>query len=138
MTKSKSIRGCEASTRHGMVCQAAAVFGSSFCYFHDPARANERKEAQASGGRRHQLATLTAASPDVRIEDSGDVVALISVTINQVRKGSIDPRVANAVGYLANLLLKALENSDLEKRIESLEAILFNPTERSGELSKFV
>jgi hypothetical protein len=72
------------------------------------------------------LKTLNAAVPDVRVEDCGDVVALISETINQVRKGVIDPRVANAVGYLANVLIKALEQDELETRIERLEAILEN------------
>jgi hypothetical protein len=60
----------------------------------------------------------------VKVEDCGDVVALISETINQVRKGVIDPRVANAVGYLANVLIKAFEQDELETRIERLEALL--------------
>jgi hypothetical protein len=30
----------------------------------------------------------------------GDAIALISETINQVRRGQIDPRVANSVGFL--------------------------------------
>jgi hypothetical protein len=34
-----------------------------------------------------------------------DVVKLLSETINQVRKGIIDPPVANAIGYLANVLI---------------------------------
>ena len=60
----------------------------------------------------------------MKVEDCGDVVALISETINQVRKGMIDPRVANSVGYLANVLIKAFEQDELETRIERLEALL--------------
>jgi hypothetical protein len=52
------------------------------------------------------------------------VVRLILETINQVRKGAIDPRVANAVGYLANVVIKALEQDELEARIKKLEALL--------------
>jgi hypothetical protein len=50
------------------------------------------------------MRTLDESVPDVKIENSGDVTALLSETVNQVRKGFIDPQVANAVGYLANLL----------------------------------
>ena len=49
---------------------------------------------------------------------------MLSDTINQVRKGQIDPRVANAVGYLSNILIKALEQTEMEKRIEGLEALV--------------
>jgi len=49
---------------------------------------------------------------------------LLSDTINQVRKGQIGPRVANAVGYLSNILIKALEQTEMEKRIEGLEALV--------------
>jgi hypothetical protein len=70
------------------------------------------------------MKTLNATVPDVKVKDCGDVVALISETINHVRKGTIDPRVANAVGYLANVLIKALEQDELETRIERLEALL--------------
>jgi len=53
-----------------------------------------------------------------------DAVALISETINQVRKGQVDPRVANAVGYLANVLIKAVEQGELESRLAEVEAAI--------------
>jgi len=62
----------------------------------------------------------------VRVADCEDVVALLSETINQVRKGQIDPRVANAIGYLANVLIKASEQGELEKRISEVESLLKN------------
>ncbi len=116
-------KACEAVKLDGSRCQAAALPGSDFCFFHDPSKAGERRDAQALGGRQNRMKTLDAAAPDVKVEDCGDVVALISVTINQVRKGVIDPRVANAVGYLANVLIKAFEQDELETRIERLEAL---------------
>ena len=39
-------------------------------------------------------------------------------------EGRLDPRVANAMGYLASVLLKALENGKIEDRLAHLEAIL--------------
>jgi hypothetical protein len=95
-----------------------------FCFFHDPSKAERRKEAQAEGGRQNRMKTLEASTPDVKVEDSGDAIALISATINQVRRGLIDPRIANSVGYLANILIRAVDQDKLETRIENLEALL--------------
>jgi len=125
MEKLKAVkRPCQARKPDGASCQAAALPGSDFCFFHDPDRADERRDAQSFGGSRNRMKTLSADAPDVKIESCQDVVRLISETINQVRRGDLDPRVANAIGYLANVLIKAAEQGDLEKRIEDLEAAL--------------
>ncbi len=68
--------------------------------------------------------TLEGATPDAKIQNCGDALALISDTINQVRKGDIDPRVANSVGYLATIAMRAFEQNDLETRIAKLESLL--------------
>jgi len=115
---------CQAVKPDGSRCQAAALPGRDFCFFHDPAKADERREAQSLGGQQNRMKTLDASAPDVEIEDCQDVVRLISETINQVRKGQIDPRVANAVGYLANVLIRAVEQGDMEKRLDDLEAVV--------------
>jgi hypothetical protein len=117
---------CKGAKPDGSCCTVAALPGSDFCFFHDPARAGERQEAQALGGRRHCMKTLNADAPDVKVEDCQDVRLLIAETINQVRKGAIDPRVANAVGYLANVFIKAVEQGDLESRLKEIEAIVKN------------
>jgi len=121
--KRKSIKtSCQAVKPDGSRCQAAALPGSGFCFFHDPALAAERRAAQSAGGSR--IKTLAADAPDVKVADCRDVVALISETINQVRKGQVDPRVANAVGYLANVLIKAVEQGELESRLAEVEAAI--------------
>ena len=48
-------------------------------------------------------------------------MALLSDTISQVRRGDIDPRVANAVGYLSGIALKAREQGELNDRLSRLE-----------------
>ena len=50
-----------------------------------------------------------------------DAVALLALTINQVLRGQIDPRIANAVGYLLTVQLKALELGETEERLAALE-----------------
>ena len=114
---------CQAVKPDGSRCQAAALRGSRFCFFHDPDKASERRAAQAYGGSQNRMKTLDADAPDVKVADCHDVVALVSETINQVRKGQIDPRVANAVGYLANVMIKAIEQGELEGRLADLERL---------------
>ena len=72
------------------------------------------------------MATLPADVPDVTVEDGADVVKLLGATINQVRRGEIDPRVANAVGYLSNIVLSATGQRELESRLEELETLVKN------------
>jgi len=51
-------------------------------------------------------------------------VALLGQTINQVRRGEVEPKVANAIGYLSSAVLSALEVGDLEERLADLETIV--------------
>ena len=115
---------CEGVTSDGSRCQAAALPGSDFCFFHDPSKAAERHEAHAAGGRQNRMRTLDTAVPDVEIKDCGDVVELLKGTINQVRKGLIDPRVANSVAYLANQVVRVLEQDELHDRLKRLEQLV--------------
>ena len=126
-------RPCKARTKDGTECQTPALAGSDFCFFHDPDKADERFEARAAGGRQNRMKTLSADAPDIQVESCQDVARLISTTINQVRKGELDPRIANAVGYLANVFIKAVEQGDIERRIEELEAAV-KPGKRSSEI----
>jgi len=73
---------CTAKKSGGTACEVAALPGSPFCYFHDPTRAAERREARALGGRHNRAKTLDASTPDLEISDSRGVVRLVSETIN--------------------------------------------------------
>lgn len=115
---------CTATTTNGSRCRAAALDGSRYCFFHDPGRAAERRQARVLGGRQGTAKTLASDIPDVDIASSQDVVRLVAGTINDVRKGRMDPRVANAVGYLANVLLKAIDQGDVEARLAMLESVV--------------
>ena len=61
-------------------------------------------------------AVLPAGTPDVRVKDMGAVVELLGETISQVRTGTVDPKIANAVGYLSSVLMRALEGSEIVRR----------------------
>jgi len=63
---------------------------------------------------------------NIEIKNTSDIVELLNETINQVRTGKIEVKIANAVGYLSGICLKALEQGDIEKRLEALEDKVFN------------
>jgi hypothetical protein len=58
------------------------------------------------------------------MKTSDDALALIALTISQVRRGQIDPKIANSVGYLTTIALRAIESSDFERRITELESVM--------------
>lgn len=129
---------CAGTTAPGMPCLAAVQTGSRFCYFHDPAKAEERGTARRMGGRQRSrpAAVLDAETPAKEIGCVADVRDLLSETIHQVRTGAIDPKVANCVGYLSGVLLKALEVGELEDRVRALESIVRHGS-RTGSESEF-
>ena len=114
---------CEGTKADGTPCRVNAMTGSEYCFFHDPARVEEREAARQAGGRVGKTRVLPAETPDVPLSSVAEVVGLLGETINQLRRGEIDPRVANAVGYLSGTLLKALQQGDIEQRLAGLEAI---------------
>jgi hypothetical protein len=112
---------CRHKRLDGSKCQANAIARSEFCFFHAPERAAERLAAQRAGGLRNKGASLPADTPDCDLKNAGDVIALLGTTINQVRRGEIDPRIANTIGYLSATLLRAQELGNIEQRLSALE-----------------
>ena len=113
---------CSHARADGRPCGGFAVGGSRFCFAHDPDRATARDEARRRGGRAGRVTTLPESS--VRVRSLGDVLSLVEESINDVRAGRVDVRVANAVGYLANIAIRAIEQGDLAERLAALEAVL--------------
>jgi hypothetical protein len=95
---------------------------TEFCFTHNPETREARKEAVIKGGSSPKKNYNPL--PPLEIGNTKDVVKLLGQTINEVRQGIIDLRVANCVGYLAGHLIKALEVADLEDRVVSIEETL--------------
>ena len=62
----------------------------------------------------------------LRLNDMKSVNTLLARTINSLIAGNVLEDEARAIGYLANILIKGLEKSDLENRLEELEKTLNN------------
>lgn len=115
---------CRGIKADGTACEATPQAGSPYCFFHDPEKAEERAIARRQGGleRSKDLAAVPENEPDLRLASARDVVRLLGDTVARVRKGTLDPRIANSIGYLATVALRAHEVGSLEERIEQLES----------------
>jgi len=113
---------CKAVTKEGKQCTSHPLRGRDYCFIHDPENGEARAIALSKGG--HTAKKVQVHLDPLTITTQKDVVNLLCDTINNVRSGAMPPRIANCVGYLAGHLLKALEASDLEERVERLEKAL--------------
>ena len=113
---------CAHTHPSGKPCGGYAIAGSPYCFAHAPEQRDKRDAARRRGGQAGRVATLAESSVTVR--SLGDVVALVEATINDVRAGRVDVRIANSVAVLAGVAIRAIERSDLDARLEALEAVL--------------
>lgn len=107
-------------------CEANAMKNSNFCYLHNPNISDEEKQsAQSKGGQNRSLKIYQPLLP-IEINSAKDITKLLTETINQVREGNLDCRIANTIGFLAGITLKAFEISSLEERINKIESTINN------------
>ena len=128
---------CGFRKKNGMPCDADAQTGKTRCVFHDPSRAADGMRARKAGGiyRSRRVAVLPADTPDQALSNTKEVSAFLADSINQLRRGQLDARIANGVGYLTSVLLRSLEQDPVEERLAKIEATLAenareNKTER--------
>jgi hypothetical protein len=130
---------CESRKKNGERCGAHAQTANGLCVFHDPARVSEGRRARRAGGitRSRAAEVLPCDTPDHPLGNTKQVSLLLADSINQLRRGQLDPRVANAMGYLASVLLKALDQR-LEERLTLLEAVILGKKEIESEAFEFL
>jgi hypothetical protein len=111
-------------TKAGGPCAAPAIRGENFCSLHsNPGRA-AKLGREGGRGNRHvyekdgkEVATQQTAS---------DVKNLLGEVMAEIRAGKMDPKLGTILGYLGTSLLKAIETSDIEQRLERLEPTFKN------------
>ena len=112
-------RRCKATAKSGNRCKAAAVNSSDYCFAHEPTLAADRANWRREGGRQSNKKALLDEASSIQTPDQ--VKELLGRTVESLQRGDVDARTANAVGYLCNLLLKAMKETDLARRLDVLE-----------------
>ena len=82
------------------------------------------------------MAVLPGDTPHHPLGTATDVSALLADSINRLRRGQLDLRVANGIGYLAGILLKALDQR-LEERVAHLEVVMSGKKEADAGAFEF-
>jgi hypothetical protein len=110
---------CRHKKRDGKRCGAPALTGQTRCAMHaQPGRA---AELGSKGGRRRAAYGPGDLKDFAAPKTAADLRELLAESIIEIRAGKLDPRIANALGYLGASYLRALELSDIEKRLDALE-----------------
>lgn len=99
----------------------ALEFG--LCFSHDPDKAEEKHEAVTKGGKAPKKIVLNL--PAVSIKTVEDVMSVLEETINAVRSGEIPTsNPANTIGFLCSHILKAIELSSVDTRLDAIDRII--------------
>lgn len=112
---------CTFKKENNDFCNANAMRGAKYCYLHNPEISEEEKfNVQSNGGKGNAIKVFEPLE-SIKIQEPSDVVLLLADTINKVRVGEMDLRVANCIGYLSGHLIKACEVSNLSQKLDSIE-----------------
>lgn len=112
---------CSQQKTNGEQCQSRAMRSGRFCWLHDPNVSQAAKrEAQARGGSGN-APKVHIPLPPLREATPRAIIEMLVATINEVRAGEIDIRIANCVGFLSGHLVRIYEASELEERLAKLE-----------------
>ena len=115
-------------TKQGTRCKALVMPGTLRCAIHsdDPVTQEKMLKGKRLGGQRRTrqlteptLGPLDANGLDLSTMDG--LVAYVARALGQLARLPFDVRVANAIGQLVNVQRGALEASDFENRLATLE-----------------
>jgi hypothetical protein len=119
---------CKAKKKSGERCRALAI-ESGLCALHaDPALAAEL--GRRSGRARRRVHRSAQAEPELGSPRTAEQVRdVLGQAMSEVRARQLEPKIATTMGYLASVLLKSIEASDIAKRLAALESTLKNTSE---------
>lgn len=100
---------CTHTKADGTPCKAWAATGSRFCFFH---RGTEAKPARP---RRRAL-------PRVKLDTIDDARKELARIYRGIWSGALSPSEANAASLTLSYLMRAVEGSDFERRLDELRA----------------
>ena len=118
-------RACNALREDGCPCGAPPLRDGEFCYWHDPAHAQEVAEARRLGGlRRRREATVSGAYDFEGLGSVSHIRRLVEVAVLDTLGLENSIARARTLAYLAQTVALLLEVGELEERLACVEASL--------------
>jgi hypothetical protein len=116
-------RTCTGEKPDGKLCRATPMRDATFCFWHNPATADEVADAQRLGGvRRKRERTVAGAYDFTGLSTVDSITRLLEIAVFDAL--ALDNSLARSRTLIAAGLAgaKLLETGDLQARIELLEA----------------
>ena len=118
MNKKQTSNRCKGKTKQGKPCRAAATAGG-LCFFHaNPTKASELGRI---GGRKNRRVPADAADSLPTLDNALAVQDTVARVIADVYSGKLNPRIASSLAPLLSLQLRAIDSSEMERRLAALE-----------------
>ena len=115
---------CTGRNRDGGPCSAVPQPGSTWCVWHDPAKAETREGWRRKGGSaRSNKARAKRQLLDGALT-AGEVGAVLSAVLKAVVAGKLEPGVANAAANVARALADVRKVGDLETEVADLTRLV--------------
>ncbi|MFA4995788.1 MAG: hypothetical protein WC536_01445 [Patescibacteria group bacterium] len=110
---------CSFIKKDGNKCRANAMHDSKLCFVHNPECETERQKAIVDGGKQTRKPRVSTEA--ITLEKIEDILPFLNKLINEVRRGDLTSKSANAIGYLINIAIDALKQTDIERRLKEIE-----------------
>ena len=120
MTLKSSNSPCQALTKKGKPCRAAATEGG-LCFFH--ANPNKAVELGRIGGKKNGR-MLVGTEPLPTLDNAMAMRDTVARLIADVYAGKLHPRIATGLAPLMHLQLRVLEKTEFEKRLARMERLM--------------
>ncbi len=118
MSADNKANRCKAMTKSGKPCRAAATSGG-LCFFH--ANPNKASELGRIGGRTNHHSAGNDMNSLPSLDNAVAVRETVARLIADVYAGRMNPRTAGGLAPLLNLQLRAIEVTEIERRLARLE-----------------
>src|SRR5829696_5465048 len=106
---------CAGIKRDGTRCEGTPKVGATYCYAHDPTRAEERRRNASKGGNK-----AGRGRPASTGEEIPTIKAEILELVEGVLAGDVDRGAAAVAGNLYNTVLRAV---DLERKVRETDEL---------------
>ena len=115
---------CKHIKQNGEQCQCHALKDDEYCFRHTTKIPAEVKRQWSVKGGYNRKPRMEKPIELLELNKPDDIVLLLGNCINMLLHGQIDGKLANSIAFMCNPLLRALEISELTKRVEKLETFI--------------
>ena len=112
---------CIVIKSNGEPCKMHALEGSDYCWAHSPHVSTQVKKAACSRGGLTRRPDQSLIKLDIPLATTQDISALLADTVMNLRRGIFSPRISTAIGYLSAIMVRTIEITEVQKRLEELE-----------------